>query len=144
MIVEQNVKQVLKVVDRAYIIEAGSLKMEGTSAELLNSKEVQKAYLGMWGNKMAEFTESLFSIFFIETLMNGLLLGGILALLSIGLNLIFGVIDNINVGFSFLQILNILKKIFKSFKIDILRLKFKFMYGTFLYFFGFTLFLLIM
>ena len=38
---------VLKVVDRAYIIEAGSLKMEGTSAELLNSKEVQKAYLGM-------------------------------------------------------------------------------------------------
>ena len=42
---------------------------------------------------MAEFTESLFSIFFIETLMNGLLLGGILALLSIGLNLIFGVID---------------------------------------------------
>jgi branched-chain amino acid transport system ATP-binding protein len=47
LIVEQNVKQVLKVVDRAYIIEAGSLKMEGTSAELLNSKEVQKAYLGM-------------------------------------------------------------------------------------------------
>ena len=42
---------------------------------------------------MAEFLDSLFSIFFIETLMNGLLLGGILALLSIGLNLIFGVID---------------------------------------------------
>ena len=47
LIVEQNVKQVLKVVDRAYIIEAGSLKMEGTSAKLLKSKEVQKAYLGM-------------------------------------------------------------------------------------------------
>tara|TARA_B100000767_G_scaffold91160_1_gene87567 strand:- start:1364 stop:2251 length:888 start_codon:yes stop_codon:yes gene_type:complete len=42
---------------------------------------------------MAEFTDALFSVFFIETLMNGLLLGGILALLSIGLNLIFGVID---------------------------------------------------
>jgi len=42
---------------------------------------------------MAEFLDSLFSIFFIETLMNGLLLGGILALLSVGLNLIFGVID---------------------------------------------------
>ena len=42
---------------------------------------------------MAEFIDSLFSIFFIETLMNGLLLGGILALLSVGLNLIFGVID---------------------------------------------------
>jgi branched-chain amino acid transport system permease protein len=42
---------------------------------------------------MAEFTEALFSIFFIETLLNGLLLGGVLALLSVGLNLIFGVID---------------------------------------------------
>lgn len=41
----------------------------------------------------AEFTEALFSIFFIETLINGLLLGGVLALLSLGLNLIFGVID---------------------------------------------------
>ena len=41
--------QVLKVVDRAYIIEAGSLKMGGTSSELLGSSEVQKAYLGMWG-----------------------------------------------------------------------------------------------
>lgn len=47
LIVEQNVKQVLKVVDRAYIIEAGSLKIEGTSDELLGSKEVQKAYMGM-------------------------------------------------------------------------------------------------
>ena len=42
---------------------------------------------------MAEFTDALFSIFFVETLINGLLLGGVLALLSLGLNLIFGVID---------------------------------------------------
>ena len=42
---------------------------------------------------MAEFTEALFSIFFIEALINGLLLGGVLALLSLGLNLIFGVVD---------------------------------------------------
>lgn len=42
---------------------------------------------------MAEFTEALFSIFFVETLINGLLLGGVLALLSLGLNLIFGVVD---------------------------------------------------
>ena len=38
---------------------------------------------------MAEFLDSLFSIFFIETLMNGLLLGGILALLSVGLKSYF-------------------------------------------------------
>lgn len=41
----------------------------------------------------AEFTDALFSVFFIETLINALLFGGVLALLSLGLNLIFGVID---------------------------------------------------
>jgi len=42
---------------------------------------------------MAEFADALFSIFFVETLINGLLFGGVLSLLSLGLNLIFGVID---------------------------------------------------
>ncbi|MGZ0188868.1 MAG: branched-chain amino acid ABC transporter permease, partial [Alphaproteobacteria bacterium] len=42
---------------------------------------------------MGEFVDNLFSVFFIETLLNGLLYGGVLALLSLGLNLIFGVID---------------------------------------------------
>lgn len=36
---------------------------------------------------------SIFDIFFLEAVLNGLLLGGLLALLSLGLNLIFGVID---------------------------------------------------
>ncbi|MBL8325428.1 MAG: hypothetical protein JNJ89_10780, partial [Rubrivivax sp.] len=35
----------------------------------------------------------VFDIFFLEAVLNGLLLGGLLALLSLGLNLIFGVID---------------------------------------------------
>jgi branched-chain amino acid transport system ATP-binding protein len=47
LIVEQNVKQVLKVVDRAYILEAGTLRMNGTSAELLESPEIQKAFMGI-------------------------------------------------------------------------------------------------
>ena len=42
---------------------------------------------------MAEFMDGLFSIFFVETLINALLLGGVFVLLSLGLNLIFGVID---------------------------------------------------
>ena len=42
---------------------------------------------------MAEFSEALFSVFFFEALINGILLGGVLALLSLGLNLIFGVVD---------------------------------------------------
>lgn len=35
----------------------------------------------------------IFDIFLLETLINGLLLGGVLALLALGLNLVFGVID---------------------------------------------------
>lgn len=35
----------------------------------------------------------VFDIFLVETLINGLLLGGVLALLALGLNLVFGVID---------------------------------------------------
>jgi branched-chain amino acid transport system permease protein len=37
--------------------------------------------------------DSIFDVFLLETLINGLLLGGLLALLALGLNLIFGVID---------------------------------------------------
>lgn len=35
----------------------------------------------------------IFDIFLLETVLNGLLLGGVLALLALGLNLVFGVID---------------------------------------------------
>ena len=35
----------------------------------------------------------VFDIFLLEAVLNGILLGGLLALLSLGLNLIFGVID---------------------------------------------------
>jgi len=35
----------------------------------------------------------IFDIYLLETVLNGLLLGGLLALLSLGLNLVFGVID---------------------------------------------------
>ena len=41
---------------------------------------------------MASFLEA-FDIFLLEAVVNGILLGGVLALLSLGLNLIFGVID---------------------------------------------------
>ena len=47
LIVEQNIKQVLKVVDRGYLIETGKLRASGTSAELLARDEVHKAYLGV-------------------------------------------------------------------------------------------------
>jgi branched-chain amino acid transport system ATP-binding protein len=47
LIVEQNVQQVLKVVDRAYLLEAGSLRAAGTAAELLGSGSIREAYLGV-------------------------------------------------------------------------------------------------
>ena len=47
LIVEQNVQQVLKVVDRAYLLEVGRIHKSGTAAELLASDEIRKAYLGL-------------------------------------------------------------------------------------------------
>ena len=47
LIVEQNIRQVLKVVDRAYLLETGRIKTSGSSAELLGSEEIRKAYLGL-------------------------------------------------------------------------------------------------
>jgi branched-chain amino acid transport system ATP-binding protein len=47
LIVEQNIRQVLKVVQRAYLLEAGRIVLTGSSSELLESREIQKAYLGL-------------------------------------------------------------------------------------------------
>ena len=47
LIVEQNVQQVLKVVDRAYLLEAGSIRASGSASELLSSDSVKQAYLGV-------------------------------------------------------------------------------------------------
>jgi branched-chain amino acid transport system ATP-binding protein len=47
LIVEQNIQQVLKVVDRAYLLETGRIRMSGPAAELLASDEIRKAYLGV-------------------------------------------------------------------------------------------------
>lgn len=45
-LVEQNAKAALKVADRGYIIETGRIILEGETEDLLNNKEVQRAYLG--------------------------------------------------------------------------------------------------
>ena len=47
LIVEQNVRQVLKVVDRAYLLEAGTIRASGTSAELAENDLIKEAYLGV-------------------------------------------------------------------------------------------------
>ena len=47
LVVEQNVRQVLKLVDRAYLLEVGRIKMEGRAAELSEQDFVRKAYVGL-------------------------------------------------------------------------------------------------
>jgi branched-chain amino acid transport system ATP-binding protein len=46
LLVEQNAAMALKVAHRAYVIEVGSIEMDGPAAELASSDEVRKAYLG--------------------------------------------------------------------------------------------------
>src|SRR5215469_16635263 len=47
LIVEQNVQQVLDVVDRAYLLEVGAVRLSGSAAELKNNEFIRKAYMGL-------------------------------------------------------------------------------------------------
>ena len=47
LVVEQNVRQVLKLVDRAYLLEVGRIHMEGRADELADQDFVRKAYVGL-------------------------------------------------------------------------------------------------
>ena len=46
LLVEQNAHKALQVAHRAYVLETGSVVMQGTGRGLLASPEVRKAYLG--------------------------------------------------------------------------------------------------
>lgn len=46
-LVEQNVRQALKIAHRAYVIETGEIVLQGTGEELLDHPRVLEAYLGM-------------------------------------------------------------------------------------------------
>ncbi len=47
LIVEQNASQALAICDRAYVIESGSIVLEGSGSELANDTRVREAYLGV-------------------------------------------------------------------------------------------------
>ena len=47
LVVEQNVRQVLKLVDRAYLLEVGRIRMEGRADELAEQDFVRQAYVGL-------------------------------------------------------------------------------------------------
>lgn len=46
LLVEQNAEMALEIADRAYVLESGRIKLSGTGAELAQSEEIKKAYLG--------------------------------------------------------------------------------------------------
>jgi branched-chain amino acid transport system ATP-binding protein len=46
VLVEQNARMALELANRAYIIEVGSIILEGDAKELANDERVKKAYLG--------------------------------------------------------------------------------------------------
>jgi len=46
LLVEQNAHMALSVAARGYVLETGTLKVEGTTSQLLDNEEVRAAYLG--------------------------------------------------------------------------------------------------
>lgn len=47
LMVEQKVTEVLKIVDKGYVLQRGRIIMEGKGADLLQSDMIRKAYLGL-------------------------------------------------------------------------------------------------
>jgi branched-chain amino acid transport system ATP-binding protein len=47
LVAEQQVPLALALCDRGYVLENGSIRLEGTSAELASNPEVRQAYLGV-------------------------------------------------------------------------------------------------
>ncbi|MBQ3183080.1 MAG: ABC transporter ATP-binding protein [Clostridia bacterium] len=46
LLVEQNAKKALSIADRAYVLETGSIVLEGDAKEMMNNDDIKKAYLG--------------------------------------------------------------------------------------------------
>ena len=46
LLVEQNANQALKLADRGYVLETGSIVLSGPSTELIADSEIRRAYLG--------------------------------------------------------------------------------------------------
>lgn len=54
LLVEQNARAALKIADRGYVLETGSMVLQGPASYLLNDTEVKRAYLG---KDYSNFTE---------------------------------------------------------------------------------------
>ena len=46
LLIEQNARSALRIADRGYVLETGQIVCDGTARELLDNRDVQRAYLG--------------------------------------------------------------------------------------------------
>ncbi|MBE6548870.1 MAG: ABC transporter ATP-binding protein [Ruminococcaceae bacterium] len=46
LLVEQNAKKAMSISDRVYVLETGTVAMEGKASDLINDESIKKAYLG--------------------------------------------------------------------------------------------------
>ena len=46
LLAEQNANAALKIADKGYVFESGSIVLSGTSEELFTNEKVKKAYIG--------------------------------------------------------------------------------------------------
>lgn len=51
LLIEQDAQIALSVADRGYVMQTGSIVLEGTGAELLANEDVKSIYLGQWKRK---------------------------------------------------------------------------------------------
>ncbi len=54
LLIEQNARAALKIADRGYVIETGKVVLEGEGNQLLEHKEVKRAYLGRGARQIWE------------------------------------------------------------------------------------------
>ena len=92
LIVEQNVQQVLRSSTAPTCWRPAASAPSGSAAELLASDDASAKPTSASEREAASMLD-IFDIYLLEAVINGILLGGVLALLALGLNLIFGVID---------------------------------------------------
>jgi branched-chain amino acid transport system ATP-binding protein len=54
LLIEQNARAALQIADRGYVLETGKVVLQGEGSELLEHREVQRAYLGKGARQIWE------------------------------------------------------------------------------------------
>ena len=54
LLIEQNARMALKIADRGYVMETGKVVLEGEGPELLEHREIKRAYLGRGAREIWE------------------------------------------------------------------------------------------